>query len=82
MRPLFPSYRITVIVGELHTDVSCVHRSFIAAGDFELIPHVRSVVVLDDRDYDTPEVEEAWEHVSGIEGKAKSYAQVVSTNKA
>jgi hypothetical protein len=57
---------------------------FVAAGDFELIPHVRSVVALDDREYDTPEVEEAWEHVSSDEDdkKARSYAQVVSAAKA
>lgn len=56
--------------------------SYFAAGDFELIPHVRSVVVLDDREYDTPDIEEAWEHVSSDEDdkpvKGRSYAQVVS----
>ncbi|TDL20928.1 hypothetical protein BD410DRAFT_899208 [Rickenella mellea] len=57
------------------------------AGDFELIPHVRSVIVLEDHDFEEPNEDEAWEHVSGDDEddtssvKAPSYAEVVSSTK-
>ena len=66
----------------------CGHCIRVTAGDFELIPHVRSVVVLDDKYFDTPDINEAWEHVSSDEEdrdkpvKGRSYAQVVSATNA
>jgi len=55
--------------------------------DFEIIPHVRSVIVLDDFKVDTQEIDEPWEHISSDESdddeKAKglSYADIVSVSK-
>ena len=56
---------------------------FPTAGDFELVPKVRSVVVLDDGTDEVPEVDDPWEYVSADEeGILKkpvfSYAQVVT----
>ena len=64
------------------------------AGDFEVIPPVRSVVVLDDFDfpsnvpplghYDAAD-DDAWEHISASDGeeviKAPSYAQIASSGR-
>ena len=55
---------------------------FDADADFELVPHIRSVIALDDAMDDAGELDEPWEYVSGEgegEGrKAPSYAQVVA----
>lgn len=52
-----------------------------AAGDFEVIPHVKSVLVLDDM-FDEQELDEPWEHISASSSddddtKTPSYAQVL-----
>ncbi|THH14490.1 hypothetical protein EW146_g5848 [Bondarzewia mesenterica] len=52
-------------------------------GDFEFIPHVRSVIVLDDHVRDDAELNEPWEYVSSESEsedstKALSYAEIVS----
>lgn len=51
------------------------------AGDFEVIPHVKSVLVLDDM-FDEQELDEPWEHISASSSddddtKTPSYAQVL-----
>lgn len=56
--------------------------SFNVIDDFEVIPAVRSVIVLDEFIVPEPEVEEPWEYVS-VDGEADtvvppSYAQVVA----
>lgn len=58
------------------------HRKQGCDADFELVPHIRSVIALDDAMDDASELDEPWEYVSGeTEGevrKAPSYAQVVA----
>ncbi|ETW86589.1 hypothetical protein HETIRDRAFT_145098 [Heterobasidion irregulare TC 32-1] len=58
------------------------HRKQGCDADFELVPHIRSVIALDDAMDDASELDEPWEYVSGeSEGearKAPSYAQVVA----
>lgn len=65
-----------------------------AEGDFEVVPHVRSVIVLDDAATRDIEVDEPWEHIYGEDNvnvnggaslsgsvtptKAPSYADVLS----
>jgi len=59
--------------------------------DFELIPHIQSVIVLDDtflieEDMSNVGPEEPWEHILGVEDEdakasAPSYAQVVSQSQ-
>lgn len=56
------------------------------AGDFEIVPNVRAVVALDDNDFEMPDIDETWEHISGAgdekaDMKAFSYAQVVAASK-
>lgn len=48
----------------------------IPAGDFEVVPHVRSVIVLDDVISHDLDIDEPWEHVQRDE---EGYAH---TNKA
>jgi hypothetical protein len=59
------------------------HLHFITEGDYEFIPHVRSVIVLDDGfSSDEHEQDEAWEHVHGEEKTVgPSYAEVVAIAK-
>ncbi|OSX66796.1 hypothetical protein POSPLADRAFT_1175479 [Postia placenta MAD-698-R-SB12] len=53
--------------------------------DFEVIPAVRSVIVLDDSVAVTPEVDEPWEHISAEDGEdgvadpPPSYAQIAAS---
>jgi len=52
-------------------------------GDFEVVPHVRSVIVLDDSITPDIELDEPWEHVEGVKdhqptAPALSYAKIVS----
>lgn len=52
------------------------------ADDFEVIPNVRSVIVLDDHISATPDVDEPWEHVTAEDAEkdsAPSYAQIVAS---
>jgi len=52
------------------------------ADDFEVIPNVRSVIVLDDHISATPDVDEPWEHVTAEDvekDSAPSYAQIVAS---
>jgi len=51
-------------------------------GDFEVVPHVRSVIVLDDVAVRDLEVDEPWEHVDGEDtdnGDASSSGNVTPT---
>jgi len=54
-------------------------------GDFEVVPHIRSVIVLDDFSGDEKDVEEPWEHIQGDDFDEKlnspSYAEVVAFTK-
>jgi len=55
-------------------------------GDFEVIPHVRSVIVLDDFIGLDPNVEEPWEYIRGQFEEdgitpALSYAEILSSGK-
>lgn len=51
--------------------------------DFEVVPHVRSVIVLDDNTPDELIIDEPWEHVndSDTEARGLSYAQVAAIPK-
>jgi len=57
-----------------------------AENDFELIPHIRSVIILDDNQSHDIDVEEPWEHITGVDddpgykdnAKGISYAMVVA----
>ncbi|KAF8899407.1 hypothetical protein BD779DRAFT_1465328 [Infundibulicybe gibba] len=54
--------------------------------DFEVVPHVRSVIALDDDIIREPGVDEGWEHISSDEDqsdgpKTPSYATVVSLSR-
>jgi len=52
--------------------------------DFEVVPHIRSVIVLDDVGTRDVSVDEPWEHIYGEDDlpvKAPSYATVLSSNK-
>jgi len=52
------------------------------AEDFEVIPQVRSVIVLDDQIAATPELDEPWEHVTAEDEEriiGPSYAQIVAS---
>jgi len=60
-------------------------------GDFEVIPSIPSVIVLDDKTFADSVLDEAWEHipkdspediVEKTNGIAPSYAQVVSATRA
>lgn len=57
----------------------------IAEGDFEVIPHVRSVIVLDDNTSKDLDMEDTWEliHSDEEEGSVKtpSYADVITLSK-
>jgi len=53
-------------------------------GDFEVVPHIRSVIVLDDFCSDEKDVEEPWEHVHGDDDEKAnipSYAEIVTIAK-
>ncbi|KAJ3576101.1 hypothetical protein NP233_g654 [Leucocoprinus birnbaumii] len=53
-------------------------------GDFEVVPHIRSVIVLDDNTPDEFDVDEPWEHVLNPDSEANkgpSYAQVAALAK-
>ncbi|KXN85760.1 hypothetical protein AN958_10943 [Leucoagaricus sp. SymC.cos] len=53
-------------------------------GDFEVIPHIRSVIVLDDNTPDEFDVDEPWEHVLNPDSEANkgpSYAEVAALPK-
>lgn len=52
--------------------------------DFEVIPHVRSVIVLDDNAPDELDADEPWEHIYGTDSednRGLSYAQVAALPK-
>jgi len=57
--------------------------------DFEVIPHVRSVIILDDNQPHDIEIDEPWEHINGVDEdhrrsdpvKPSSYAMVVAQAK-
>jgi len=54
--------------------------------DFEVVPHVRSVIVLDDDITREPDVDEGWEHISSDSDqsdglKTPSYATVASLSR-
>ncbi|EKM84283.1 hypothetical protein AGABI1DRAFT_89015 [Agaricus bisporus var. burnettii JB137-S8] len=53
------------------------------ANDFEVIPHIRSVIVLDDNTPDELTIDEPWEHVNDpdTEDTGLSYAQVAAIPK-
>ena len=69
-------------LGSLIAPAAADDGRFDADADFELVPHIRSVIALDDAMDDASELDEPWEYVSGeTEGevrKAPSYAQVVA----
>jgi len=53
-------------------------------GDFEVIPHIRSVIALDDNTPDELVIDEPWEHVYSTdceEDRGLSYAQVAALDK-
>jgi len=53
-------------------------------GDFEVIPHIRSVIVLDDNTPDGFGEDEPWEYVSNPDSepnKGLSYAEVAALSK-
>ncbi|KAF9444760.1 hypothetical protein P691DRAFT_806666 [Macrolepiota fuliginosa MF-IS2] len=53
-------------------------------GDFEVVPHVRSVIVLDDNTPDELDIDEPWEHIYNTDSednKELSYAQVAALSK-
>ncbi|KAF8634879.1 hypothetical protein AX15_000633 [Amanita polypyramis BW_CC] len=60
-----------------------------ADNDFEVIPHVRSVIILDDDQLHDIEIDEPWEYINGIDddqvcsdvGKPISYAMVAAQAK-
>lgn len=56
----------------------------VTEGDFEIIPHVRSVIALDDDTTPDVEVDEPWEHIYGDDDeqpdKELSYAAIASLN--
>ena len=60
-------------------------RPYLAAGDFEVVPPIKGVVVLDEDDFDDlgTDFEEPWEHVSSDEAddKVPSYAEVLAGAK-
>jgi len=65
---------------------SKAQKSRVPESDFEVVPHVRSVIVLDDfAETGEAELDEPWEHLSSEseeEGKkALSYAEIVSKAK-
>lgn len=52
-------------------------------GDFEVVPHVRPVIVLEDNVIPELDIDEPWEHVSLVEEhpvNALSYSKVTSLN--
>jgi len=57
--------------------------------DFEVIPHVRSVIILDDKQPHDIEIDEPWEYINGVDEdhrrsdpvKPSSYAKVVAQAK-
>jgi len=53
-------------------------------GDFEVIPHVRSVIALDDKAAPEPEIDEPWEHIYGADEDQlvhePSYASIAALN--
>ena len=73
---------------QFHITPSCranQHTPNPIAGDFELIPHVGAVIVLDDSAFDQ---DDEWEHISSDESDSSSdhshgpsYAQVVSASR-
>jgi len=53
-------------------------------GDFEVVPHIRSVIALDDNTPDELDIDEPWEHIYSTdceENKGLSYAQVAALSK-
>jgi hypothetical protein len=59
-------------------------HNLVTEGDFEFVPHVRPVIVLDDVMTPDVEVDEPWEHVYGNDDeypdKDPSYATIASFN--
>lgn len=63
--------------------ISNTHYS-LGDSDFEVIPHIRSVIALDDNTPDELDVDEPWEHIYNTDSednKELSYAQVVALSK-
>ena len=55
----------------------------IVDGDFEVVPHIRPVIVLDDNAIQDLDPDEPWEHVFVVDDHpvdALSYAKVASLN--
>ena len=54
----------------------------LSAGDFEVISPIRPVIALDDRDLNSPDLDETWEYISNTEGAETkgrpSYAAIVT----
>jgi len=80
-----PERKLEVNLGDLIVTRKSPSRKG-AENDFELIPHIRSVIILDDNQPHDIDVEEPWEHITGVEddqgykdnAKGISYAMVVA----
>ncbi|KAF8640583.1 hypothetical protein AX17_000245 [Amanita inopinata Kibby_2008] len=63
-------------------------RKGVRDNDFEVIPHVRSVIILDDSQIQDIEIDEPWEYISGVDENQEpsntepiSYAEAVAQVK-